>query len=177
MSRDAKVIRLDQENTVKSLRDQLFTLTASGNDDSGFPILRAENSHGGYRMLGYIGANELEHALSKLHAMFSASDYWTTIAGIAADEVEDEVLFHANYSRGILTSSVSTLSSLEDNGTRHAGACYDFSAYMDQVSSNCKISACRLKHALGTTDCSIKLSVGDDSSVLRQTRCKVCCCD
>jgi chloride channel 3/4/5 len=56
------VIRLDKKNTVKSLRDQLFALTASGNDDSGFPILRTDN---GLRMVGYIGANELEHALSK----------------------------------------------------------------------------------------------------------------
>lgn len=59
------MIRLDKKNTVKSLRDQLFTLTASGNDDSGFPILRTDNSEIGLRMVGYIGANELEHALSE----------------------------------------------------------------------------------------------------------------
>ena len=60
-----EVIKLDQKNTVKSLRDQLFTLTAAGNDDSGFPILRRDSTSAGFRMVGYIGANELEHALSE----------------------------------------------------------------------------------------------------------------
>jgi chloride channel 3/4/5 len=63
------VIRLDSTNTVKSLRDQLQILVSSGNDDSGFPILRNDNHDNGtemigMRMVGYIGANELEHALS-----------------------------------------------------------------------------------------------------------------
>jgi chloride channel 3/4/5 len=34
-------------------------------DDGGFPILRNEPDGDGYRMIGYIGASELEHALSK----------------------------------------------------------------------------------------------------------------
>lgn len=55
---------MDKKNTVKSLRDQLFVLTASGNDDSGFPILRPDANEAGFRMVGYIGVNELEHALS-----------------------------------------------------------------------------------------------------------------
>jgi chloride channel 3/4/5 len=38
---------------------------ALGHDDSGFPILRKDvNDDGGMRLVGYIGANELEHALS-----------------------------------------------------------------------------------------------------------------
>lgn len=64
MVRDAQVIRLDGKNTVKSLRDQLQALLASGNDDSGFPILRVIGDDDDLRMVGYIGANELEHALS-----------------------------------------------------------------------------------------------------------------
>jgi chloride channel 3/4/5 len=174
MSRDAEIIRLDQENTVKSLQDQLYALTASGNDDSGFPILRADNNEGGYRMLGYIGANELEHALSKLHVLCSAPGSWTMVTGIAAaDEAGDEVHFHANHSHGIFTSSMSTLS-LEDN---YAENPYDFSPYMDHVSPSSRISACGLKHSLGTTDGPIKLSIGNGPSILRQTRCKICCCD
>lgn len=57
------VIRVDRENTVKSLRDQLQALILSGRSDSGFPILRVGDE--GLHMVGYIGASELEHALSK----------------------------------------------------------------------------------------------------------------
>ncbi|KAK0484376.1 chloride channel [Armillaria luteobubalina] len=62
--RDVEVIRLDRPNTVESLRNQLQTLLSSGNDDGGFPILRTDGEEEGMRMVGYIGANELEHALS-----------------------------------------------------------------------------------------------------------------
>jgi chloride channel 3/4/5 len=48
---------------VKTLRDQLLGLVM--NDyDSGFPILKHDLN--GSRMVGYIGTNELEHALSKM---------------------------------------------------------------------------------------------------------------
>ena len=63
--RDAEVIRIDRINTVKSLTFQLQTLLASGNDDSGFPILRQHLDEHGMRVIAYIGANELEHALSR----------------------------------------------------------------------------------------------------------------
>jgi chloride channel 3/4/5 len=62
--RDVDVIRLDRDNTVESLRDQLQHLLASGHDDAGFPILSTAKEDGGARLVGYIGANELEHALS-----------------------------------------------------------------------------------------------------------------
>jgi chloride channel 3/4/5 len=58
------VIRLDRQNTVKSLRDQLQALVYTGNDDSGFAILKKAKDDEGMRLVGYIGANELEHALS-----------------------------------------------------------------------------------------------------------------
>lgn len=61
--RDVQVIHVEHDNTVKSLRDQLQSLINDGKHDSGFPILRSD--HEGSRMVGYIGANELEHALSK----------------------------------------------------------------------------------------------------------------
>ncbi len=61
--REVEVIRVENNNTVKYLRDKLQTLILAGNDDSGFPILREDE--GGSRMVGYIGANELEHALSR----------------------------------------------------------------------------------------------------------------
>jgi chloride channel 3/4/5 len=62
--RDAQVIRLDMENTVETLRDQLQALLCAGHDDTGFPILRSDKPSEDLRMIGYIGANELEHALS-----------------------------------------------------------------------------------------------------------------
>jgi chloride channel 3/4/5 len=63
--RDVVVIRLDHENTVESLRDQLQALLCAGHDDAGLPILRNDEARGaGLRMVGYIGASELEHALS-----------------------------------------------------------------------------------------------------------------
>ncbi len=56
------VIRTDEPNDVKTLRDKLQKLVDSGNDDSGFPVVREAGE--GLRLVGYIGANELEHALS-----------------------------------------------------------------------------------------------------------------
>lgn len=52
---------------MKRLRDQLQGLIVSGGSDSGFPIVR--NDDGGMRMVGYIGASELEHALSASYPM------------------------------------------------------------------------------------------------------------
>lgn len=48
---------------MESLRDQLQALLNGGHDDSGFPILRPNGGNGKLRMVGYIGASELEHAL------------------------------------------------------------------------------------------------------------------
>lgn len=94
-------------------------------------------------MVGYIGANELEHALSKFIIFSFAYSCWTAIPGIVADEAEDEVHFQANYSHGILPASMSTSSLLEDE-THRSDDIYDFSAYMDQVCSTSEICACRL---------------------------------
>lgn len=64
MLEDADTIKLDENNTVMSLRDKLITLSRSGNDDGGFPILKKDLNEDSFRMVGYIGASELEHALS-----------------------------------------------------------------------------------------------------------------
>lgn len=62
--REVPVIRADGENTVHTLRDQLQNLLVSGHDDGGFPILSEIRDTDEKRLVGYIGANELEHALS-----------------------------------------------------------------------------------------------------------------
>ncbi|TFK44756.1 voltage-gated chloride channel [Crucibulum laeve] len=112
-SRDVEVIRLDHKNTVESLRDQLLSLTSSGNDDGGFPILRRDTNDDGMRMVGYIGANELEHALS-----------------IVADNSSDEIYFHTTYSHDLAASSISSL--METAHLPNSDP-FDFSAYMDEA--------------------------------------------
>lgn len=63
MDRDVEIIHVEDPNTVRTLRDQLARLAAAGYTDTVFPILRSDE-RGGSRMLGFIGGNELEHALS-----------------------------------------------------------------------------------------------------------------
>jgi hypothetical protein len=61
------VISLDKENTVSSLQSQLSRVFGMGTLDGGFPIVTRQETGGvqGWRMMGYISHNELEHALSK----------------------------------------------------------------------------------------------------------------
>lgn len=44
-----------------------MSLASSEADDNGFPILRRDINDDSMRMVGYIGSNELEHALSTFH--------------------------------------------------------------------------------------------------------------
>ncbi|KAF9450421.1 hypothetical protein P691DRAFT_810365 [Macrolepiota fuliginosa MF-IS2] len=121
-SQDVDVIKLDEKNTTMSLRDKLLALNMSGNDDGGFPILRKDRSDE-LRMVGYIGASELEHALS-----------------IVADSGADEEIQFDNTCTHDLTSS--SISSLLDGHvhTNYSADPFDFSIYMDQapltISSN-----------------------------------------
>lgn len=62
--RKVETIIVDDRNTVRALRDKLLVAVRDGNGDSGLPILQKEET--GCKMVGYIGASELEHALSKL---------------------------------------------------------------------------------------------------------------
>ncbi|KAF9815592.1 hypothetical protein IEO21_04513 [Rhodonia placenta] len=113
--RDVDVIRGDRENTVKSLRDQLQGLLVTGRSDSGFPILREDD--GGQRMVGYIGANELEHALT-----------------IVADEADKVVSFRPANPYGHGEHMTSSYSSLAETGSHRGGIdLFNFSLYMDQA--------------------------------------------
>ncbi|GJF00679.1 chloride channel [Phanerochaete sordida] len=114
--RDVEVIRLDHDNNVKSLRDKLQTLILSGRHDSGLPIVR-DDDHGS-RLVGYIGANELEHALS-----------------IVADHPDRIVMFHATAPYGHAGGMASSFSSAAgDTGSIVGGVDpFDFSYYMDQA--------------------------------------------
>ena len=57
------MIDIGHLNTVRTLRDQLARLVRAGYAVTGFPILSTDED-GKSRMLGFIGGNELEHALS-----------------------------------------------------------------------------------------------------------------
>ncbi|KAL0574965.1 hypothetical protein V5O48_007010, partial [Marasmius crinis-equi] len=120
--REAQVIRTDRTNTVTSLRDQLQVLVSLGNDDGGFPILKRDKDDDRLRMIGYIGANELEHALS---GVLTGAHL-----GLVADEGDEEVHFHPNHARRSLASS--SLSSLLESA-RDEVDLFDFSVYMDQA--------------------------------------------
>ncbi|THH03952.1 hypothetical protein EW146_g10307, partial [Bondarzewia mesenterica] len=100
---------------VKRLRDQLQTLVGPGDADGGFPILRQDED--GERMVGYIGASELEHGLS-----------------IVADDADGTVYFNSQKRTGFGEISSSSISSLT---TADGGAAaidpFDFSVYMDQA--------------------------------------------
>ena len=109
-----EAIYLNLENTVQSLRDQLQGLVDAGHSDSGFPILKPDNE--GLRLAGYIGANELEHALS-----------------IVAGEPGARISFSTVSPHGHMPMT-SSISSLAETGSNVFGADpYDFSCYMDQA--------------------------------------------
>ncbi|KAA1473891.1 hypothetical protein DENSPDRAFT_780653 [Dentipellis sp. KUC8613] len=113
--RDVEVIKVDLANTVKSIRDQLQRLVTAGYYDSGFPILREDE--GGPRLVGYIGVNELEHALS-----------------IVADEADSHVHFHNTRASGLHRMTSSSVSSLIAEGSGNAEPDpFDFTVYMDQA--------------------------------------------
>lgn len=111
MDRTVETIHVEGSNTVRTLRDQLARVLVSGYADRGFPILRADGNVKKSRMLGYIGVNELEHALS-----------------IVAEEADHLVLFQPTTQR-FRTLSSSSISSFFDR----AEDPFDFSVYMDKA--------------------------------------------
>ena len=125
------VIRLERPNTVESLRDQLQSLLNAGHDDSGFPILRPNSDGDGTRMIGYIGANELEHALGKssLFPMQTLSEVLNKYLAIVAEKAIELVRFHTHEERGLATS----YSYLADEARQAEEDPFDFSVYMDKV--------------------------------------------
>ncbi|KAI6131653.1 chloride channel [Pisolithus croceorrhizus] len=109
---EVDTVCLDRPNTVMSLRDQLQSLLNAGQDDSGFPILRASRDREGMRMVGYIGASELEHALA-----------------IVADDPDGQVQFETSYVRAGHDIAASYSSCIEQGPEDPL----DFSVYMDEA--------------------------------------------
>ncbi|KAF9049790.1 chloride channel [Panaeolus papilionaceus] len=113
ISREVDVIRVDQKNTVTDLKELLASSTA---DDNGFPILRGDANDAGLRMVGYIGVNELEHALS-----------------LVAEDPEGEVIFRTAFSHHLASSSVSSLQETGMTASDLNLDLLDFTPYMDQA--------------------------------------------
>jgi len=111
IDREVEVIYADRLNSVELLRDQLERAVSSGETDGGFPVVREEQ--GQLKLVGYIGLNELEHALSR-----------------AADNSTSMVHFRsAEQSHQLMSSMTSSL--LEESS---AGPdALDFTVFMDQA--------------------------------------------
>jgi chloride channel 3/4/5 len=134
------VIEIGNSNTVRTLRDQLARLVRAGYADTGFPILETDAANGKSRMLGFIGGNELEHALSRssslciliwasLHVLVLIQCFFF-FTGIVADEADRPVFFYPDSGlRFRRTLSVSSMSSIVDD----AEDPFNFSVYMDKV--------------------------------------------
>jgi len=135
MDRDVEVIHIERVNTARTLRDQLAKLVVAGFTDTGFPILRSDDD-GGSRMLGFIGGSELEHALSTPQfahppALVSCS-LISCSPGIVAEDADHPVSFKSrDFRPRSLSISSSSISSLLDQ----AEDPFDFSVYMDKVST------------------------------------------
>ncbi|KAB5589136.1 ClC voltage-gated chloride channel protein [Ceratobasidium theobromae] len=111
--RKVETIITDEENTVQALRDKLLAAVRDGNGDGGLPILQREKP--GYRMVGYIGTSELEHALT-----------------ILADSPDEVCKFHAT-SPPRPDFGASSISSLYDTPGQLDP--FDLTIYMDQAAS------------------------------------------
>lgn len=61
---DVPVLRADKAHTVRSLTGRLLELARKGMGDTGFPVLTKEGTDR-IRVVGFLGMNELEHALSR----------------------------------------------------------------------------------------------------------------
>jgi chloride channel 3/4/5 len=110
---EVPVLRVDDPTTpltVRTVRDALVALIRAGYDDGVVPVLRAGDGQG-ERLIGVVGASELEHALS-----------------IVADDPDAPVRFAA-FER-THTFGEASLASLDGGAGSDP---YDFGVYMDQA--------------------------------------------
>jgi chloride channel 3/4/5 len=130
VQRDVPVIRVDETNTASSLGGRLLDLTSSGIYDSGFPILQNDVADSGLRMVGYIGSNELDHALCSCHVQATFLCLILILIALVPADGDDEVHFHATYGHHWASSSIS---SFQESPLLVQSDPFDFTPYMDQV--------------------------------------------
>lgn len=121
MDRDAPILRADKPHTVRELTGRLLELVRLGYADAGMPVLVKEAAvdkdgrpYPVLRILGFLGINELEHALTAL------ADEPDAVMNLIPDEL------------GMHSSRLSIFSFSESHEGRHNP--YDLSQYIDRVS-------------------------------------------
>ncbi|KAG8987989.1 hypothetical protein FRB90_003038, partial [Tulasnella sp. 427] len=107
--RSVPVIQSDQENTVKSLFDKLQEAVSTGIVE-GFPLITDDR-----KVIGYIGTNELEHALAQV-----------------ADDPDAECQFRRAQTRRQSFDATSFTSSMNEDGIGFRDP-FDFSLYMNRA--------------------------------------------
>jgi chloride channel 3/4/5 len=106
------VIRVDGDNTVRHVRDVLIAFVQAGYEDGVIPVLKGFEDE--EKLVGVIGAGELEHALS-----------------IVADDPDGKV--HFNLMQKTHVYGEMSVASLDRAADGQVSDPYDFGVYMDQV--------------------------------------------
>lgn len=121
MDREAPTLRADKPHTVRELTGRLLELVRLGYADAGFPVLvkeptsdREGRTYSTFRVVGFLGINELEHALTELQ------DEPDAIMNLTPEE------------GGLHSSRISIFSFNESHEPRNNP--YDLSQYIDRVS-------------------------------------------
>lgn len=162
--RSVPVLRADKPHTVRSLTGRLLELARGGLDDTGFPVLvkdvdysrdrefsisgngkeregrgrEGSGAKGVLRVVGFLGINELEHALGEkpLHQTsinLRSSDH--ELIGIA--ELADDPDARVNLmpmDENHMRNSIHSTFSFADSGDMSRFNPYDISRYIDRVS-------------------------------------------
>lgn len=122
MDREAPTLRADKPHTVRELTGRLLELVRLGYEDAGFPVLvkeaavdREGRTYPVLRVLGFLGINEMEHALNAL------ADEPDAVVNLTPDEM-------------MRSSRLSIFSFSESVDGRHNP--YDLSQYIDRVSAS-----------------------------------------
>ncbi|OCF37887.1 voltage-gated chloride channel [Kwoniella heveanensis BCC8398] len=111
--RSVPILRADKQHTVRSLTGKLLELVRLGMADTGFPVLRSC-----LRVVGFLGMNELEHALSEL------SDEPDATLNLMPDDANS----HAR-----ARSSAMSIFSFADSYVEGTWSPYDLSRYIDRA--------------------------------------------
>ncbi|WWD19024.1 hypothetical protein CI109_103482 [Kwoniella shandongensis] len=125
--RSVPILRADKQHTVRSLTGKLLELVRLGMADSGFPVLVKEQTAttaGGMgersclRIVGFLGMNELEHALAEL------SDEPDATLNLMPDDAETHMRTR---------SSAMSIFSFADSYVDGGWSPYDLSRYIDRA--------------------------------------------
>lgn len=156
---------------------QLTTHGLSGSDDAGLPIVRRDVNDDGYRMVGYIGLNELEHALCSSIAITPLTPFTDLFEALVPEDAEEDIHFHTAFSHNLASSSFSSLQDFNQPTASSLLDPFDFTPYMDQVCNHVTLFICaNLNYTSpisGSADFGQQLPDGTGSSDFCQTWCQI----